>query len=182
MTLPAAIDRLWRASHQLRDDTRALRLHAVEDRPGRRDEAPSKLVENIETASLTLDGWVEEAMDAAAQAMAASGHPGDPARLRQALDACADGVQRVAAQLTEELSCSRRLDELSEFARGGREQHAWVAAIKDAVDRVTPSAWAVPFALTDCWRELAERAPYGATPPTAAIPLDSAHEDSERRP
>jgi hypothetical protein len=157
MTLPAAVDHLWRAAHQLRDDTQALRLHAVEDRPGRQDEAPSKLVENIETASLTLAGWVEETLDAAAQAMAASGHPGDPARLRHAFGACADGAERVAAQLTEELTCTRRLEELDEFARGGREQQAWVAAIKDAVDRVNPSAWAVPFALTDCWRELAER-------------------------
>jgi predicted metal-dependent phosphoesterase TrpH len=173
MTLTAAIDRLWSAAHQLRDDTQALRLHAVEDRPGRQDEAPNKLVENIETASLTLAGWVEETLDAAAQAMAASGHPGDPARLRHALGACADGAERVAAQLTDELTCSRRLDELNEFARGGREQRAWAAAIKDAVDRVHPSAWAVPFALTDCWRELAERAVPNSTSGPADIPRRS---------
>jgi hypothetical protein len=159
MTLPAAVDQLWHAANRLRDDAQALRLHAVEDRPGRQDEAPSKLVENIEAASLTLAGWVEETLDAAAQAVAASDHPGDPARLGRALGACAKGAERVAAQLTDELSCSRRLDELSEFAHGGREQRAWVAAIKDAVDRVIPSAWAVPFALTDCWRELAQPDP-----------------------
>jgi predicted metal-dependent phosphoesterase TrpH len=179
MTLPAAVDRLWHAAHQLRDDAQALRLHAVEDRPQRRDEAPSKLVENIETASLTLAGWVEEILDAVAQAVAASAHPVDLARLRHALGACADGAERVAAQLTEELTCSRRLDELNEFACGGREQHAWVAAIKDAVDRVSPSAWAVSFALTDCWRELAERPPSGGTL-TVPIAPDTP-EDSERR-
>jgi hypothetical protein len=161
MTLPAAVDRLWRATHQLRDDTQALRLHAVEDRPGRQDQAPSKLIENVETASLTLAGWVEETLDAAAQAVAASGHPGDPVGLRHALGACADGANRAATQLTGELTCTRRFDELSEFARGGREQRAWVAAIKDALDRVTSSAWAVAFAVADCWRELAERAPGG---------------------
>ena len=75
----------------------------------------------------TLAGWVEETLDAAAQAVAASDHPGDPARLRHALGVCAKGAERVAAQLTDELSCSRRLDELSEFAHGGREQRAWVA-------------------------------------------------------
>jgi hypothetical protein len=181
MTLPAAVDRLWRAAHQLRDDAQALRLHAVEDRPGRQDEAPSKLVENLETASLTLAGWVEETLDAAAQALAASGHPGDPARLRQALRACAKGAERVAAQLTDELSCSRRLDELSDYAHGGREQRAWVAAIKDAVDRVAPSAWAVPFALTDCWRELAQHVPEASTA-AAAIDPDTTRQDSERRP
>ena len=52
MTLPAALDRLWGAVHQLRDDVQALRLAAVEDRP-RRD---SKLVEDVGTASLTLAG------------------------------------------------------------------------------------------------------------------------------
>jgi hypothetical protein len=180
MTLPAAADRLWRATHQLRDDAQALRLHAVEDRPGRQDEPPSKLVENVETASLTLTGWVEETLDAASQAVAASGHPGDPARLRHALGACAAGANRAATQFTGELTCVRRLDELSEFAQGGREQRAWVAAIKDALDRVTHSAWAVAFALADCWRELAERAP-GGDPPTAALRPDIPTEDTERR-
>lgn len=181
MTQPSAVDRLWRAAHQLRDDAQALRLHAVEDRPGRQDEPPSKLVENIETASLTLAGWVEETMDAAAQAVAASDHPGDAARLRHALGACAKGAERVAAQLTDELSCSRRLDELTEFAHGGREQRAWVAAIKDAVDRVAPSAWAVPFALAECWRELAQHVPEASTP-AAAVDPDTTRHDSERRP
>jgi hypothetical protein len=173
MTMPAAVDRLWRAAHQLRDDAQALRLHAVEDRPGRQDEAPSKLVENIETASLTLAGWVEETLDAAGQAVAASDHPGDPARLRHALGACAKGAVRVAAQLTDELSCSRRLDELSEYAHGGREQRAWVAAIKHAVDRIAPSAWAVPFALADCWQALAEGAVLGPVPGPADPPRRS---------
>jgi hypothetical protein len=179
MTLSAAVDRLWGTTHRLRDDAQALRLHAVEDRPGRQDEPPSKLVENIETASLTLAGWVEETLAAAAEAVAAGGHPGDPARLRRALGACADGAERVAAQLTDELSCSRRLDELSQFAHGGREHRAWVAAIKDSVDRIAPSAWAVPFAITDCWRELAERAPDQSTP-TAALAPDTTRQDSER--
>lgn len=181
MTLPAAVNRLWGAVHELRDDVQALRLHAVEDHPERPIEEQSKLVENIESASLTLAGWVEEVLDAAAQAVAASGYPSDPARLRHALGACAEGAERVATQLTDELICSRRLDELSAFARDGREQRAWVAAIKDALDRVNPSAWAVPFALIDCWRELAERAPDGSTP-TAAIAPDTPRQDSERRP
>jgi hypothetical protein len=181
MTLPAAVTRLWHAAHQLRDDAQALQLHAVEDRPQRRGEAPSKLVENIETTSLTMAGWVQETVDAAAQAVAASTHPSDPARLRHALGACGDGAERVAAQLTEGLGCSRRLDELSEFARGGRERRAWVAAIKEAVDRFSLSAWAVPFALIDCWRELAERAPDASAPMAATAP-DSPQQDTERRP
>jgi hypothetical protein len=181
MTLPAAVSHLWSAANRLRDDTQALRLHAVEDRPGPRDEAPSKLVENVETASLTLAGWVEETLAAAAQAVTAGGHQADPARLQHALAACANGIERVAAQLTGELTCTRRLDELSEFADGGRERRAWVAAIKDAVDRVNHSAWAVSFALADCWRELAERVP---DPGTDAVrtPSDSPQRDSERRP
>jgi hypothetical protein len=180
MTLPDAVARLWHAAHQLRDDAQALRLHAVEDQPQRRDEAPSKLVENIETASLTLAGWVQETLDAAAQAVAATAHPCDPARLRHALAACGDAAERVAAQLTEELGCRRRLDELGEFAHGGRERRAWAAAVKEAVDRLNSSAWAVTFALADCWRELAERAPE-AIPRVATAP-DSPLQDTERRP
>jgi hypothetical protein len=181
VTLPAAVNRLWGAVHELRDDVQALQLHAVEDHPERPTAEQSKLVENIETASLTLAGWVEETLAAAAQAVAASDYPGDPARLRRALGACADGAERVAAQLTDELRCSRRLDELTEFARGGRERRAWVAAIKDAVDRVNHSAWAVPFALAECWRELAERTPDGGRPTAASAP-DTPADDSERRP
>jgi hypothetical protein len=155
MTLPAAVDRLWGAVHQLRDDVQALRLHAVEDRPGRQEEAPSKLVENIETASLTLAGWVEEALDAAAQAVAASRYPSDPARLRHALGICAEAAGRVAMQLTEELVCSRR--------------------------RVNPSAWTVPFALADCWRELAEHTPDRGAPVVPIAP-NTLPTGSERRP
>jgi hypothetical protein len=178
MTLPAALDRLWDAVHQLRDDAQALRLHAIEDQP----QTESKLVDDVGTASLTLAGWVEETLDAAAQVVAASHGLDDPARLRHALGACTDGIERVAAQLTEELTCSRRLDELSALARhGGREQRAWVTTIKDALDRVHPSAWAVSFALIDCWRELAERAP-GGEAPTVPIGGDALPEDSERRP
>jgi hypothetical protein len=178
MTLPAALDRLWDAVHQLRDDAQALRLHAIEDQP----QTESKLVDDVGTASLTLAGWVEETLDAAARAVAAGGYPGDPARLRHALGACADGAERFATQLTDELIGSRRLDELAGLARrGGREERAWVAAIRDGLDRVTASAWPVPFALIECWRELAERAPDIRTPtvPPAAGALP---EDSERRP
>jgi hypothetical protein len=181
MTVPAAVDRLWGAVHQLRDDVQALRLHAVEDRPGRQEEAPSKLVENIETASVTLAGWVEEALDAAAQAVAASGYPNDPARRRHALGICAEAAERIVVQLTEELVCSRRVDELTEFGRCGREERAWVAAVKEAIDRVNPSAWTVPFALAACWRELAEHTPDGGAPAVPIAP-DTPSTGSERRP
>ena len=166
MSLTAAVDRLWRAVHQLRDDEQALRLHAIEDRPV---GEPNKLVDDVGTASLTLAGWVEEALEGAAQAVAAGRYPTDLPRLTQALGACVEATERVAGQLTDELTVSRRLDQLGVFARGGREQSAWVAAIKQALDRTNASAWAVVFALTDCWRELAE-SPVAApdTPPTGS--------------
>jgi hypothetical protein len=186
MTLPAALDRLWGTVHQLRDEVQALRLHALEDRPG---GEPSKLIDDVGTASLTLAGWVEEVLERAAEAVVAGGYPTDLARLGQALGACGEATERAAAQLTDELSGTRRLDQLGALGRaGGREQRAWVAAIEQAFDRVNPSAWAVAFALTDCWRELAERAP-GGEPPTVraggaspAAAYDAPPTDGERRP
>jgi hypothetical protein len=186
MTLPAALDRLWGAVHQLRDEVQVLRLHALEDRPA---GEPSKLIDDVGTASLTLAGWVEEALARTAEAVAAGGYPADLARLGQALGACGEATERAAAQLTDELASTRRLGQLGAFARaGGREQRAWVAAIEQALDRVNPSAWAVTFALTDCWRELAERAPGGAPPAVrtgGALPAaahDAPPTGSERRP
>jgi hypothetical protein len=186
MTLPAALDRLWGAVHQLRDEAQTLRLHALEDRPA---GEPSKLIDDVGTASLTLAGWVEEALERAAEAVAAGGYPADLARLGHALGACGEATERAAAQVTDELASTRRLGQLGALARaGGRERRAWVAAIEQALDRVNPSAWAVAFALTDSWRELAERAPGGA-PATARAdgPLPAAGHDapptgSERRP
>jgi hypothetical protein len=166
MSLTAALDRLWRAAHQLRDDVQGLRLHALEDRPV---GEPNKLVDDVGTASLTLAGWVEEALEGAAQALAAGRYPTDLPRLNQALGTCAEATERVAGQLTDELTGSRRLDQLAVFGRGGREESAWVAAIKQALDRANASAWAAAFALTDCWRELAGF-PVAApdTPPTGS--------------
>jgi hypothetical protein len=166
VSLTAAVDRLWRAVHQLRDDAQALRLHALEDRPA---GEPNKLVDDVGTASLTLAGWVEEALEGAAQAVAAARYPTDLPRLTQALGVCAEATERAAGQLTDELTGSRRLDQLGVFGRGGREQSAWVAAIKQALDQANASAWAVVFALTDCWREFAG-SPVAApdTPPTGS--------------
>jgi hypothetical protein len=185
MSLTAAVDRLWRAVHQLRDDAQALRLHALEDRPV---GEPNKLVDDVGTASLTLAGWVEEALEGAAQAVVAGRYPTDLPRLNRALGACAAATERAAGQLTDELTGSRRLDQLGALGRGGREQHAWVATIKQALDRTNESAWEVAFALTDCWREFAERAPGGEPPevrPGGAFPVaahDALPTGSERRP
>jgi hypothetical protein len=186
MTLPPALDRLWGAVHQLRDEVQALQLHALEDRPA---GEPSKLIDDVGTASLTLAGWVEEALARAAEAVAAGGYPADLARLAQALGACGDATERAAKQLTDELVSTRRLGELRALARsGGRERRTWVAAIEQALDRVNPSAWAVAFALTESWRELAERAPGGASATARAggeLPA-AGHDDpltgSDRRP
>jgi hypothetical protein len=186
MTFTTAVDRLWQAVHQLRDDVQALRLHALEDRPV---GDPSKLIDDIGMSSLTLAGWVEEALNGAAQAVAASGHPADPARLRLTLSACAEATERAAAQLTEELTSTRRLDELTALGReDGRERRAWIGAMKQALDCINPSMWAVQAAVTDCWRELAERAPGGDLSalhggrvlPAAAH--DAPQTGSERRP
>jgi hypothetical protein len=166
MTLTAAADQLWSATHQLREDAQALRLHAVEDRPA---SEQSKLVEDVGTASVTLAGWVEELAAEAADAAAATRYPADLGRLRQVLDDCGATMERVAAQFLEELAGVGRLDELTVFARrSSPEARAWVEAIKHAIDRTHPSAWAVQAALTTCWREFAERAGLGEPPPTPA--------------
>ena len=156
MSLTAAVDRLWRSVHELRDEVQALRLHAIEDRPV---GAPVKLVDDVGTASLTLAGWVEETRDAAAQAFAAGAYPIDHVRLVQALGACGEALERAATQLTDGLAGSHLFDQLGVLGRSGRERRAWVAAVKSALDRINASAWVVAFALADCWRELAERAP-----------------------
>jgi hypothetical protein len=166
MTLTAAADQLWQAVHQLREDAQALRLHAVEDCPV---GEPSKLVEDVGTASVTFAGWVEELLAGAADAAAAARYPAEQGRLRQALDRCGATMDRAAAQFLEDLAAVRRLDELAAFARrSGSESRAWVEEIKHAIDRIHLSAWGVQAALTTCWREFAERAGIGEPPPRPA--------------
>jgi hypothetical protein len=162
MTTHAAAERLWSAVHGLRDDALALRLQAVEDHP--RDE-PNKLVEDIGGAAESLGGWAEEALDAAARALAAAERPAGLGDLYAALDSCRDALQRLARQLQEELAATARIDELTVLAHeGGRELRAWVHAIKQALDQVQASRGPAEFALTSCWRELAERVAPGSEP------------------
>jgi hypothetical protein len=165
MTLTAAVDHLWESVHQLRDDVQALRLHAVEDRP---ENEQSRLIEGIGAASDTVAGWAEQVLEGAAQMVAAARWPADLPRLRQALDDCTEGIERLGAQLLEELSTTARMDQLNGLARaGGTELRAWIAAIKHALDQVHQSVWMVYAAVTTCWRELAERAVAGpAAEPT----------------
>lgn len=168
MTLHAVTERLWQTVDQLRDDLIGLRLLAVEDHPM---GEPNKLVEDVGTVSETLAGWAEEVLDGAARAVTTAGYPPDLVRFRQALDICTDGVERLGAQLQEELAETGRLDELNALARrGGPELRAWVGAIKHAIDQIQPSLWTVQAALTTCWRELAER----AVPSPTVGPADAA--------
>lgn len=170
MTLTAAVDHLWESVHQLRDDVQALRLHAVEDRPVGEE---SRLVEDVGTAGETMAGWSEQVLEAAARVVAAA-RSADLPRLRQALDEATESVERLAAELLEQLSTTRRLDQLNALARtGGRELRAWIAAIKHALDRVHQSVWMVYAAVTTCWRELAERAVAGPAVEPAEIPRRS---------
>jgi hypothetical protein len=166
MTLSAAVDQLWQAVHQLREDTQALRLVAVEDRPV---GEPSKLVDDIGAASDTLAGWVEELLAGAADAAATARYPADQGRLRQALDRSGATAERAAAQFLEELAAVRRFDDLAAFARrSSSESRAWVEEIKQAIDRTHSSLWAAQAALTTCWRELADRVVGTEPPPTPA--------------
>jgi hypothetical protein len=165
MTMNTATGYLWQAVHQLRDDLSALRLQAVEDYP--RDE-PNKLVEHVGSVGETLAGWTEQVVDGTAKAVAAIDYPPDLPRFRQALDTCADGVERISAQLHEQLAATSRLDDLNALARqGGPELRAWVGAIKHALDQVHQSLSTVQTALTTCWQELAERAVLSPAPEPA---------------
>jgi hypothetical protein len=166
MTLKATSDLLWQRAHRLRDDATALRLAAVEDVPAGEQV---KLIDDVGAAAAALAGWVEETVTSAAAVVEGARHPDDTARVRQALIDCGEHLEHVAEQFADQLSGTNRTDELTALARrGGREHHAWVATIRHAVDRAQSSAWAVQFALTACWRELAERATAGDGPPARA--------------
>jgi methyl-accepting chemotaxis protein len=171
MTLTAAVGHLWESVHQLRDDVQALRLHAVEDRPVGEE---SRLVEDIGTAGETVAGWSEQVLEATARVVAATRHPADLPGLRQALGDATEAVERLAAELLEQLSATTRLDQLDALAReGGTELRAWVAAIKQALDRIHQSAWLASAAVITCWQELAERAVPGPAVESAETPRRS---------
>jgi hypothetical protein len=162
MTLKAAVDQLWERAHQLRDDVQALRLVAVEDAP---TAGRVKLVDEVGDAAEAVCGWTEAIVAEAARASDASQYPVRPDQVRQALDDCEAAIERAVAGFLDGLARTGRIDELTTLTNGGgRESRAWVASVKQTIDRVHPSLWGAGSALTAAWRELAERVPDGPAP------------------
>lgn len=167
MTLAVAVDELWTSANRLRDDARALRLTAVEDRPLRLE---SKLVDDLAAGAETVDGWVAELTAAVSEAVSAAAQPGGRGRVADALSATAVALHRVAIQAHEDFGDSERLTDVLDLARRApREPREWLDSVRTGADGLVPSLWALAAALHACWRELAEAAPATAPPTTHGL-------------
>jgi hypothetical protein len=138
-----------------REAFESLRLTAVEDRP-LRDEV--LLVERLGNAVDDLQGWLEEAVAAAGEALQAVRHPLDGYRAREALALAHERFLRLEHKFFSDGVSYEEIDELSRFGRRrGREWLGWTGSVVQALDQCRVPLREVDEALLACWQELSER-------------------------
>ena len=152
MTLTAAVDDLWAATCRLRDDVRALRLTAVEDRPL---GLQSRLVDDLADGAELLDGWVAEMTAQVARLVAAAQDPAARPLVPDHLLDTTESLRRTARELHELFTCRHRVDDMVDLGRRGpREVEEWLTSLRIGVDAAGVELWGLPPALGRCWREL----------------------------
>jgi hypothetical protein len=139
----------------LRDAMASLQITAVEDRPL---SGGVLLVERIGNTVDDLRGLAEEALEAAAEALRAVGHPLDEYGARNAL---AEANRRFICLeykfLADEISCEQ-LNELTKFGRGhGHEWRGWIGSVLHALTQCRGPVHDVDNALLLAWQDLSER-------------------------
>ena len=138
-----------------RESFESLRLTAVEDRP-LQDEV--LLVERLSDAIDDLQGWLEEAVAAAAAAQQAVRHPLDGYRARVALALANERFIRLEYKFFSEGVSYEEISELARLGRRrGREWLGWTGSVIAALDQCRAPLRDLDEALLACWQELGER-------------------------
>lgn len=139
----------------LRDAAESLQITVVEDRPL---SGGVLLVERLGNATDDLRGWVEEALVAAGDALAAVGNPLDEYKARTALAQANRLLLRVEYKFLSQEMSSEQLHELAKFGRRrGREWLGWSGSVMQALTQCRALVHQVDEALLLTWQELSER-------------------------
>ena len=155
MPIEATFQNLVNKFGAAREAFESLRLTAIEDRP-LRDEV--LLVERLGNAVDDMQGWLEEAVAAAADAQKAVRHPLDGYRAREALALANERFIRLEYKFFSEGVSYEGISELMRFGRrGGREWLGWTGSVIQALDQCRAPLRELDEALLLGWQELSER-------------------------
>jgi hypothetical protein len=154
VTVEAAVGKLVRELKRLKDELEAVRVTMVEDRPSGEAFVEDRLGDAVEE----LVGWSVEAVAAAEKIREAV--VGERVKLRfvrKSLGESQRSFHRVL-QRYNELVSYERMAELLELGRGRRgEWAAWVAAVREGLEKCREPLEAVTEGYLECWEEIAER-------------------------
>ena len=129
----------------------------LNDRPTKGPD--SAAVDVYDCAVDDAAGWVNEALQAAAEAQRAVGEQVDMNRARRSLAGCQEKFRRVEEVFANRLFSYERLKDLARLGRERRgEWPSWAATVKVGVERCRKPADGARDALAECWQEIAERA------------------------
>jgi len=156
MSLEKAVLELRDRQGRLLESLQSLRLAVAEDKPPRPDIA---LVDQRCAVVDDLIGWAEEARGAGDDGVAASRRPIDLDSARAALIKSQEAFNLLSHSFTEHLVSYDAMAELTALGmERGRNWHAWVIAVRSALQECQQPIYEVNQALFACWREMAERA------------------------
>jgi hypothetical protein len=155
MAIEQAFGELQHHLRRLQEALEALGTTVDEDRP-RHDDVivASRLSDDL----LAARGLLEEALEAADEAIGVVGYPLDGDRARRALTLCQQQYHRFAHALSFELAAYDRLDDLMSVAKKrGRGWLDWTGVVRQALEQCKMLSEEVANGLFLCWQELAER-------------------------
>ena len=156
MALEQAFLELRDRQRRLHESLESLRLAVAEDKPLQPEIA---LVDQRCAVVDDLLGWAAEACSAGDEGLAASRRPVDLDTARAALIKSQETFNSLSHSFGEDLLSYEAMAELTGIAvERGRNWHAWVTAVKSALQHCQQPIYEVNQALFSCWRELAERA------------------------
>ncbi|HKY04691.1 MAG TPA: hypothetical protein VJQ56_07375 [Blastocatellia bacterium] len=121
------------------------------------------LVDLLGDAADDLLGWVEEAMEACAQARQALAYPTDLDRARRALITCQKKFNLAVYRFSSDLLVYERMAELTSLGEERKgEWLVWANNVKGALELSRQPFYESNEALFLCWQELAERIGVGS--------------------
>lgn len=160
MALEASLRELGTRLQAAREAFDDLRVAVVEDGP--RKGAPV-LVDQLGDAATDLLGWIEEAIEAAAEGLREAERPRDLDAAQAALLTCHERSQQIARRFAADLLNGERVSEIHDLGRErGREWRLWSKSVKGALACCQEGLLGISGALLDCWREIAELTGSGA--------------------
>jgi hypothetical protein len=140
---------------KLHDRLQELQVTVVEDRPAKNDAV---IVDSLDYAVTDLLGWLNETVEAAKTAEAATGQRFDLSQARRSLTVCQERFRQVEQGFAANLVSYEKVKDLTSFGKERRgEWPSWVTSVKQGIEQCRQPLEDAGKAMGECWEELAER-------------------------